>query len=347
MGSTALARWLPLGISVLWPFVGQTLRNRGLSGLFFFLLCAHMPRASQASRPHILFHCGFHTGLAPMGNAARGVCFPWDFSNTCHIAPEWEICDGVWVACVCAPSFPWLVPIYQRKPWLHEVWTPFRDSPCVLQWDPSPKRCYLSKGKSCAFNICHHLFFPQFYLAWLSQREWDMFDSILFFFLFFKSQMLRQFTLIKLQLALKLSCINFSSIYREQDRWFKLHAIWGNARDICYRVNCLKLRLLSPFRERKTFALMLTELGNRISCSNGVCADFHPLLLPFALLQGLASQECSAAPVTGVPAALCEMQRQSVRGIPGQGSPQILWRTEPGGSRVWFCANKQPSSSPR
>lgn len=185
-------------------------------------------------------------------------------------------------------------------------------------------------------------------LPCMAQREWDMFDSILFFFLlFFKSQMLRQFTLIKLQLALKLSCINFSSIYREQDRWFKLHAIWGNARDICYRVNCLKLRLLSPFGERKTFALMLTELGKRISCSNGVCADFHPLLLAFALLQGLASQGCSAAPVTSVPAALCKMQRQSVRGIPGQGSPQILWRTEPGGSRVWFCANKHPSSSPR
>lgn len=85
-------------------------------------------------------------------------------------------------------------------------------------------------------------------LPCVAQREWDMFDSILIiFFLYFKSQMLRQFTLIKLQLALKLSCINFSSIYREQDRWFKLHAIWGNARDICYRVNCLKLRFLSPF----------------------------------------------------------------------------------------------------
>lgn len=186
MGSTALACWLPLGISVLWPFVGQTLRNRGLSGLFFFLLCAHMPRASQASLPHIPFHCGFHAGLAPMGNAARGVCFPWDFSGIRHIGPEWEIRDGVWVACVCAPSFPWLMPIYQRKPWLHEVWTPFRDSPCVLQgaMNPSPKHCYLSAAFPFTFNICHHLFFPQFYLAWLSVSGTCLIRSYFFFFYF-------------------------------------------------------------------------------------------------------------------------------------------------------------------
>lgn len=76
------------GYFSLWPFVGQTLRNRGLSGLFFFFLCAHMPRASQATLAYIPFHCGFHTGLAPMENAAQGFCFPWDFSDTCHIGPE-------------------------------------------------------------------------------------------------------------------------------------------------------------------------------------------------------------------------------------------------------------------
>lgn len=114
------------------------------------------------------------------------------------------------------------------------------------KWQPSPKHCYWSEGKSCTSNVHRNLFFLTFTLcgsAWVGH----VWFNPNYFFLYFKSQMLKQFTLIKLQLALKLSCINFSSIYREQDRWFKLHAIWGNARDICYRVNCLKLRFLSPF----------------------------------------------------------------------------------------------------
>lgn len=120
--------------------------------------------------------------------------------------------------------------------------------------------------------------------------------------------MLRQFTLIKLQLALKLSCINFSSVYREQDRWFKLHAIWGNARDICYCVNCLKLRFLSPFWV-KDICSHAYWIRWRLSCSNGVCR-FPPLLPAFALLHGSAFQRGSAALNTSVTAAFGGRQRR-------------------------------------
>lgn len=95
-------------------------------------------------------------------------------------------------------------------------------------------------------------------LPCIAQHEWNVFDLILIIFLIYlKSQMWRQFTLIKLQLALKLSCINFSSIYREQDRGFKLHTIWGNARDICYCVNCLELHFLSSFWVRHLLSFLL------------------------------------------------------------------------------------------
>lgn len=140
-------------------------------------------------------------------------------------------------------------PIYLCKWHLHKAGAPFREPfmSYTEKWEPSPSHCYWTEGKSCTSNMHRNLFFLTFTLcgsAWVG-HVW--FNPNYFFFLYFKSQMLKQFTLIKLQLALKLSCINFSSIYREQDRWFKLHAIWGNARDICYRVNCLKLRFLSPF----------------------------------------------------------------------------------------------------
>lgn len=116
----------------------------------------------------------------------------------------------------------------------------------------------LIQGK--AYLPAYVIIYPFFstVLPCMAQHEWNMFDLILIiFFMYLKSQMLRRFTLIKLQLALKLSCINFSSIYREQDRGFKLHTIWGNARDICYCVNCLELHFLSSFWVRHLLSFLL------------------------------------------------------------------------------------------
>lgn len=143
--------------------------------------------------------------------------------------------------------------------------------------------------------------------------------------------MLRQFTLIKLQLALKLSCINFSSVYREQDRWLKLHTIWGNARDICYCVNCLKLRFLSPFWA-KDVCSHAYWIRWRVSCSNEVCTDFSPscqllLCCKDLLFRGALLPLTPASPL---PSVGC--RGKGVRGSPADtpGSWQILLGIKPG-----------------